>query len=126
MTYGSRLAGHAAPLEAHVDVELFGGLRQQERLSDDKLEALALEVVVQRPIVHLDFAETGTQENPRGGVLATSRAVVLDRCHASSVFLGADLDRLGLLGLVRVLGTGINLQLGADLSAEAVLREHAV
>src|SRR4051794_9765518 len=36
-----------------------------------------------------------------------------------------DLERLRLLGRVRVLRTGVDLQLGEQLPAETVLREHA-
>src|SRR5512144_2635484 len=35
-----------------------------------------------------------------------------------------DLERLGLLGLVRVLRAGVHLQLLEHLAAETVLREH--
>src|SRR3954452_18275328 len=35
-----------------------------------------------------------------------------------------DLERRGLLGLVRVLGAGVHLELAEDLAAEAVLGEH--
>src|SRR5690242_15418111 len=36
-----------------------------------------------------------------------------------------DLERLGLLRLVRVLGAGVDLELAHELPAQAVLRQHA-
>src|SRR4030095_10402540 len=84
VTDRSRLARHAASLDADVDVEFVRRLGEQQRLPDDELEALALEIVVHGAIVDLDLADAGAQKNTRRRMLPPPRAVILDGCHPLS------------------------------------------
>ncbi len=74
---GAGLAGDAAAFDRREDVELLGGLGQQQGLADDHLENVVAEIVVQRVVVDLDLSGSGAQEDPRGGRLAAAGAVIL-------------------------------------------------
>src|SRR5690606_11145459 len=117
---GAGLAGGAAAVGRHEDVEALGVLRELERLAHDHPRGLAAEELVERTRVDGDGAGTAAQEHAGGGGFATAGAVILGDCH------DLDIQDLRLLGGVRVLGTLVDLELAIHRAAQGVLREHAL
>src|SRR5690606_25702602 len=114
------LAGGAAAGGGDDDVELVGRLGQLERLAHDHARGLTAEELVQRTAVDGDVARTLAQEHAGGGRLATAGAVVLSGSHRYAL----DVQRLRLLGRVRVFGTGVDLELAVHRAAQRALRQH--
>ena len=63
MTDGAGLAGEAAALAVDDDVELAGGFGQVQGLTDDHLQGLIAEVLVQGALVDDDVTLAGDQTN---------------------------------------------------------------
>src|SRR5690606_25413496 len=84
VTDSASLAGLAATMNIHHDVEGGAVLGQFQRLTHDHAAGFAREELIQRLAVHDDLAGTGLQEHASDGGLATTGAVVVVRsCHYS-------------------------------------------
>src|SRR5882724_6724552 len=75
------LAGDAAAIHAHADVELVHGLHRFERLTHDHPAGFAAEELIERPVVDGDRALAGAQVDAGGGGLAPAGAVIRGGCH---------------------------------------------
>src|SRR5262249_39629092 len=77
------LAGDAAPIDAHRDIELVHELHGLERLAHDHAARFATEELIERPVVDRDGALAGAQVDASGGGLAPTGAVIRSSCHES-------------------------------------------
>jgi hypothetical protein len=81
-------------------------LGQLERLAHDHACRFATEEHVERTLIDGDIATARCAEDASGGGLATAGAVVLLNCHELCP-VALDVQRLRLLGGVRMLGAGL-------------------
>src|SRR5690606_303696 len=114
--------GDTVTLNSDVDVELFSVAGQFQRLTHDHACSLATEELIESAVVDGDIASTRTQEHPSGGGFTTASTVVL--CHRHSELL-LDLEFLGLLGSMRMVGTGVDFHLAVHCPTQGVLGQHA-
>ena len=75
------LTTYTATDNGDVDVELFNGLGQFQRLTNYHAGSFAAEEVVQGAVVDRDVTSARTQENACGCGFATASAVILSRRH---------------------------------------------
>ena len=118
---GFGLTGHAAAGAASLDVVLVDHLDQLERLLHDHLQGLAREVILEGTTVNGNLPGTGVEAGTGDGVLSFSSAVS-EIAHDDPRL---NIQSFGSLGSVRVLGTGVDLELLEKLGGQAVLRQHA-
>src|SRR5689334_3645480 len=83
MTDRAGLAGDAATVDPHGDIELVHELHGLERLTHDHTARFAAEELIERPVVDGDRALAGAQVDPGGGGLAPAGAVIRSSCHGS-------------------------------------------
>ena len=121
-TDGAGLTGGATACRGHEHVELVGRLRQFQRLANNHARGFATEEVFDAAAIDGDFAVTLAQEHAGGGGLATAGAVVLLDSHDLRT---SELQRLRLLGSMRVVRTCIHLELAVHRTAQRILRQHA-
>ena len=116
----ARLAGSAAALDRHGDVEVLRRLGEEQRLLDDHLKNFVGEVDVQRTPVHFDLTRPGTHEDSRGGGLAPAGTVILQFAQSSLLvlFRAFDVENGRALRLVGVIRTGVDLQLAVQLATQ--------
>src|SRR6187431_883266 len=122
VTNGLGLGAVAAAGDHGLDVVLVGELEQLQRLTGDHHSGLPLEVRADGLLV--DGALTGTRRNPdaRDCGLALASGVNLGVTHG----LISDAQGLGLLCSVGVIRSGVDLELGDELTSEDVLGKHAL
>ena len=101
------LARLTAAVDVDLDVEGLVVVGQQQRLLDDHDRGLAAEVLFDRLAVDLDLSRALLDEHAGHRRFAAAGSVVPIADHHRSL----DFQRLGLLGGVRVRGTGVHLQL---------------
>src|SRR5207245_5262738 len=77
----ARLPRHAAAGDGREDVELIGGFRQNQRLTDLSPQRFGRKERFKRSTVHADGPGPGPKEDASGGGLATSGSVILHCCH---------------------------------------------
>src|SRR2546421_6377487 len=116
------LAGLAAAV--HVDLDVEGRVvgREHQRLLDDHDRRLAAEVLLYRLAVDEDLSRALLDEDTCHRRLAAAGSVIPVSDHRQSL----DLEHFGLLGGVRMRGTGIHLQLLDHRIAERSLGQHAL
>ena len=73
------------------------------------------------PLTMIAAAALAQEHAGRGGLATAGAVVLLDR-HDGSL----ELQRLRLLGGVRMFGAGVDLELAEHRAAERVLRQHAL
>src|SRR6266545_3968470 len=118
---GSRLRRRTTAGDDGQHVELLGRLRDREGLLGHHLQRfVAAEVVVEGLVVEMDLARAGAQPHARDGRLALSGRVVLDGCAQTLSLLQR--HGLGLLGLMRVHVTRVDLQLVEHRATQLGLR----
>ena len=76
-TNGASLTGLAATADVHEDIEVGQVTGELERVPNDQLGALALEVDIDVALVDDDVAVSGAEEDARHGGLTPAGAVVL-------------------------------------------------
>ena len=76
VTDGTGLAGNATALDADDDVELLGEAEQLEGLTDDDLQGLKTEVIVDVSFVDGDLTGTRINANAGNGAFSAASAVI--------------------------------------------------
>jgi hypothetical protein len=112
------LAGDAAAVQRRGDVVAPDAVHGLERLVDDHARRLAREVVLERAPVHAHLPGADLQAHARD--LRSCACPV-----ATNVWGSGKIEDLRLLGGVRMLGPGVDLELAEHLPAQRILREHA-
>src|SRR5262249_36629643 len=82
-SHGAGLSRDAAAIHRRQDVELVGGLGEDERGLDLRPEGFGREERVERPVVDGDGAAAGPEEHAGGRCLAATRPVILHCCHVT-------------------------------------------
>ena len=129
MTDSAGLAGNAAAVNGCFDIDLADGAGGDQRLTDDELQGLKTEVIVDITAVYGDSAgAVGDEVDARDGLLSASGAVhirsfALISCHI--LFLLLAIPNFGLLSCVGVLGSGENAQTLELPLSDGVLLKHA-
>eukprot|EP01132_Coremiostelium_polycephalum_P021669 gene21671-25721_t len=100
------LTTYTATDNGDVDVELFNGLGQFQRLTNYHAGSFATEEIFQSAVVDRDVTSTRTQENASGSGFATASAF------------------LGLLSSMRVSSARIDFQLAIHVATQWALRQH--
>lgn len=124
------LTRDAATSNVCDDVVLINRLREVQRLTNDEFESLETKILFHVATIDRDFALAWNQTNTGNGRFSAASAVVDDFCHVlcSSLSRLADvqLKLLRLLSCMRMLRASVNAELAVHLSAETVLRQHAL
>src|SRR5437588_899967 len=128
-TESARLARHAAAEDGGVDVVHLVGAGGGQRLAQHHAVGLGGEVVLDGTAVDDDLAGAGPDANTGHGLLAATGRLDEGLGHElSPSVLGAgagEVENLGRLGDVGVLGPGVDLELAQHLAAERALGQHA-
>ncbi len=125
VTNGFGLTGYAATADIDLHVILVEELRKHQRLTDNHLQGLAREIIFNAAAIDFNVAASGIETGTRRGVLAAARAVIKlgghDKLLTSLVREG---QRLGALGSMRMVGTGIHLELLKHGTTQTILGKH--
>src|SRR5690606_2043095 len=122
VAHRTRLAGFAAAVDVDFDVERFQVAGQLEWLAHNHAAGFASEEFVDGFTVNDDLARSFFDENTSHRGFATAGSVVPVTDHGVSL----DIQRLGLLSGVRVLGTGVHLEFLDHGVAQRTLGQHAL
>jgi len=122
---GAGLAGETAALDASDNVDLLGSAGELEGLTDDDLQGLKTEVVVNVSVVDGDLAGAGIKADTGNGRFSTAGAVIIV-AFVHSYVPSLKLANFRLLSLMLVLSVVVDVQSGELLSAESVVRKHAL
>src|SRR5436189_1530267 len=82
-THGARLSGHAAAGHRRQNVELVGGLGEDERGPNLRAERFSREERFEGPLVDADGPGSGPKEHAGGRCLAAAGSVVLHCCQVT-------------------------------------------
>src|SRR4051812_3899349 len=125
VTDGTGLSGDASPFDLDHDVEAALGPGHPERHPHLRLVDRVAEVLLERSAVDHDLTLTRQQPDAGDGRLATAGAGVEsgDRHRLCSSW---SVERFRLLGLMRMIRPGIDLQLAQLLGPETSVRKHAL
>ena len=77
VTDGAGLAGNAAAGDGANDIKLAQGIGEGHGLTDDQLQSLKAEIIVDVSAVNGDLAGAGVQTNAGHGALSTAGAIVI-------------------------------------------------
>src|SRR5437762_10849020 len=115
----ARLTVDTAAADRREDIELLARLRQEEWPPDLRPQRVGREIRLEFSVVDGDGPFAGAEENARGGSLATARCVIFDACQL------CDLDALGLLGGMRMIGPRVDFQFPVHRITHLGFRQHA-
>src|SRR5580704_8383256 len=126
----TQLGGSGLPVGAAAgcgdpNIELIGRFGGQKRLPHDRSRRLAGEVVFKSAAVDRDLALPVPQKYPGDRSFAAARSEVLYKSQFRQISLRRR-QYDWLLSLVRMLRTGVDLQLPVHLLPQLALREHAL
>ena len=131
VTDSAGLAGNAAACDGALDVNLIGEANGDQGLTNDELQGVKAEIIVDVTAVDGDNAgAAGNEVNSGDRGLATAGAVHIGSLgYVSCHYMlppSLAIPNFGLLGLVLVLGATVNLQTGELVSSQLVLLQHAL
>jgi hypothetical protein len=92
------LAGLAAALDIHQDVEGVGVLGQFQRLAHDHAAGFAGEELVDRLVIDDELAAAAAQEYTGNGRLAATGSVILGDCHQKTPWISSALGCWAVCG----------------------------
>jgi len=126
----AQLGGSGLPIGAAAgcgdpDIELLGRFGGQQRLPHNRAGCLAREVMFKGAAVYRDLALPVPQEDSRDRSLAAPCSNMLYESQFGQISLRRSQCHW-FLRLVRMLRTGVDLQLAVHLFPEFALREHAL
>jgi hypothetical protein len=119
------LPGLTSASHTHPDVELPMQLRRPERLFHSLLVGTARKIFGEPSRVNGPLTFTWYQSDPGNGGLPPAYGLDALIRHQSLPML-SDVEVLGLLPLMRMLRTRINLQLPPHVPSQRILREHTL
>ena len=123
-TQGLGLAGVAAAVEVDVDVILLGDAKGGEGLLYDVLKNRIGEVNVQGALVDSDVAVAFLDDDAGYGGLAA--AYCINCFHVFRLFQFVDVNNFGVLSLVVVLGTVVDVHVLDETASQTVLGQHTL
>jgi len=121
-TQSLALACEAATVESSLDVVLAFCFEQLKGLLDNILKDCRWEVFLQFHLIYNNLAGSLCEVNTSYRALAASNCVYL--FHLLVLFVLVNINCLGLLSLVLVLGAVVNVEIAEQLATERTLRQH--
>ena len=126
MAYRAGLTGYTAAGDRADNIKLTGGIRNRKRLTNDELERIKPEIIINITLVYRNGTRTGKNTYSRDRTLSSARAVKIRSCgfvhDAASL---PDLNVDGLLSPVLVLTAAVNAETVDARCADGVLGQHA-